>query len=761
MNAGHLAYLIISIFMFMALSTLIVLLFKSKSIYKKVLLRPVFFAFAAIPFYCIFILTKNYSVALFFNTLYYVCTDWMAFYILFIALAITGRKMPLVLVKVSYIIPVADSISLMMNCFFNHTYDIVWSLWKGMIYYWHLDFYPLHYLHLGLCYIFVAATLSLLFHEMLHSPSIYRKRYFVVFVAYSIVIIVNMICYNLNLPLDVSVLLYATLSAFVCYYANYMIPKTLVAYSLRNFNHTIEDAIICFDINKQYLYSNPAAEKLFEKNGKIDVRRTEKYRTEILEKFGNVKEFVSDDEVFIVEDVEVHCSVEYRELKLNGMVIGSFLKFQDRTEELNQLFKEHYTATRDQLTGIYNREYFLEMCDKVIKAEPDVPRVMIASNIRDFKMINDLFGVRKGDEVICKEADMLKTLSNIKNVYGRICDDKFALMMRREDFVMDILLNAMKELAKMIHSSSFQIRVNMGLCEFDNAFESAAVLYDKAVLAMDSMSEEYQQIYAYYDESIMERILTEKTVIADFDKAISEGQFEVFFENTTTADGEIKGADSYFIWNHPERGILRPEFFVPILEKTGYIYRLDLYIWEKVISLLSEWEKKYDSNIKVSINVSEFDFYYLNVAEEIINLVHKYGVKPENLVVDISEKIVSERFLEAGNCIALLKGEKIFVALDDFGRSVSSLKMIEKLETDVIKVDMRMFREPSEWNRSYYILEFIQKIAEEIGTTTIATNISSEEMFNELKKLNFSLYQRSDINSRTSAKVFEKRIFKG
>ena len=759
MNRGHLVYLIFSIFMFIGLTSIIVLLLKGKSVYKKILLRPVFFALAAIPFYCVFILTKKYHVALFFNTLFYICTDWLAFYILYIAIAITDHKIPRKLEKVSYIIPVCDSISLFLNCFFNHTYDIKLSLWKGLIYYWHLDFYPLHYLHLGLCYIFVASTLALLLQEIIVSPSFYKKRYAVLFSAYMIVIVVNMICYNLNLPVDVSVLLYATISAFICYYANYLVPKTLASYTLLNFNRSVEDAIICYDINNQYLYSNPAADFFFDDNGKFDFKSAEKFRSEIIEKYGKIKEFISFDEIFNVKDSVIHCAVEYRELKMEGITIGSYLKIQDRTEKLNQLFKEHYIATHDQLTGIYNRDYFFEMCDKQIKAEPNVPRMMIASNVRDFKMLNELFGEKKGDELLCRQADILKRFKNSGNIFGRISDDKFALMISREDFILENFLKAIDEMGSIIQSSSYKMRIVMGICEFENASESASVLYDKAVLAMESMSEDYQQIYAYYDEVIMERLLKEKLVLSDFDKALQEDQFEILLETITDAEGNIYGLDTFVSWNHPEKGILRPEFFIPVLKKTGFIYRLDLYVWEKVISMVARWQKEYKSKYLVSINVSVSDFYYLDVADEIINLVKKYDADPEKLVVEFEENIISERFMDAENCISQLKNEKIKVAIDDFGRGVSSLKMIENFNADVIKVDMRMFTNKDEWDRSISILDFIKKISENLGTEVIAVNINSDKQFQELNKLNYSYFQCNYLAPRESVNSFEKRFF--
>ena len=145
---------------------------------------------------------------------------------------------------------------------------------------------------------------------------------------------------------------------------------------------------------------------------------------------------------------------------------------------------------------------------------------------------------------------------------------------------------------------------------------------------------------------------------------------------------------------------------------------------------------------------------------ELDNLVKKYDADPEKLVVEFEENIISERFMDAENCISQLKNEKIKVAIDDFGRGVSSLKMIENFNADVIKVDMRMFTNKDEWDRSISILDFIKKISENLGTEVIAVNINSDKQFQELNKLNYSYFQCNYLAPRESVNSFEKRFFK-
>lgn len=760
MIAPDLIYLIVSIFVFISLSLFLVILSLQKVAIKKDLMRPIAFAIISIPSYCIFIMTENHFVAMLFNSVFYACTDWLAFFMLVLVMAISGRKneKSMKIIKISSIIPLCDSISMLLNCFFNHTYDITWTLLQRDWYYWRLVFYPAHYIHLGLCYIFVLATFVMLIKDLITSPVIYKSRFGVLTSAYAVVIVTNIICYQANLPIDFSIILYAMLAFFVCYYATYLIPRNLVAFSLRNFNLSIDDALICFDLNNQYLYSNPAANKLFDFEGKFDAQAAVKYRASIVERFGNVKEFTSDDEVLMLEDVPVHCCVEYRELKSNGAVIGSYLNFQDRTEEINVLFREHYTATHDQLTGIYNREYFFEMCNKEIMNNPKVPRIMIASNLRDFKTVNELFGNHKGDELLCKEADMLKQFSHRHNIYGRIGDDKFALMMRAEDFVLDVFLQAMKDLGKLIESSTYQVRVSMGIYEFTDSHESASLIYDKALLAMQSMSDDYQQLYAYYDEQIMDHLIIEKQIVADFEKALAENQFEVCLEAMVNSEEKALGAESSVRWRHPEKGVFRPEFFVPVLEKTGYMYKLDLFVWEKVISKLAEWnERKVSEPHYLSINVSETDIFYLNVADEILTLVEKYKVPADRLVVELKESLISSQPEIAMETISELKKAGVQISIDDFGRGISSLKLIEQVDGDVIKIDLSTLREKDEKERTRAVIEFIVSMAKELDMYLIVRGVNSKEEQQWLAALGIEVFQSTEFSSIFTFDQYEKK----
>lgn len=759
MNTPHLVYLVTSVLIFVILASFIVTIAKGNSHVKKELLMPVSVGLFTIPCYTVFILTDNHFMAMLFNSIYYACTDWLAFFMLCLVVAITGSRIRFKhLKKIICSFLVLDSISMILNCWFNHTYDVVWAEWYNGWYYWKLDFYPLHNLHLLFCYVFVLATFVILIKEIVTMPSMYKTRYIAIMVMYLIVIIANMVCYRINLPVDVSIVLYALLTAFVCYYSNFLIPRALVAYSLRNFNHSIDDAIICFDINNLCLYSNPAAERLFGEDGVFNPREAELFRKRITEKFGGVEQFISDDEVFKLESGEVHCSVEYQQLKLKTSVIGSYLKIQDRTEELNLLFRERYTSTHDSLTGIYNRGYFFEKCDKRIKENPDVPMVMIASNIRDFKLINAMFGTRKGDEVLCREAELLRALSHVNNVYGRINDDKFAVMMRAEDFCLDYFIQGVNELEKLIQSSTYHTRGSLGICEFKGTEESASVLYDKALLVLKSLSDDYQQIYAYYDDSLMNRLLQEKSVASDFEKALEEKQFEIILDTIVDKTAKPFGAIASVRWNHPEKGILRPEFFIPTLEKTGSMYKLDLYIWEHVIACLKGWCIRGIKNYSpLAIKVSESDFYYLDVADEIISLVKKYEINPGLLVVDISESIISRQYKNAKECVTKLRAEGIQVSVVDFGRDITSLKIIEKISASILTVDMNLLEDGDGGKRGKVILEFIIQMARTLGMYVIARGVKTEAQYKMLIDMGFDYFQRSEGFTTFSIKDYENK----
>ena len=219
-------------------------------------------AVVAVASYTAFLASDGYYVAMFFNTVYYICTIWMTFFLLRFSYSYVGMPGKLPFERVLAVLGVVDSLSLLVNLFTYHSYDLVMMVYSLYHQYWGLAFTPLHYVHLGFCYVMVASSFVLLLVGAVRAPSFYKQKFLFILGGYLLVIVANFISYTFNAPVDFSVLLYAVMAGFICFYTAYTFPHQLVTYLLDNVNEKIEDGLVFFDEHGGYVYSNERARRL-------------------------------------------------------------------------------------------------------------------------------------------------------------------------------------------------------------------------------------------------------------------------------------------------------------------------------------------------------------------------------------------------------------------------------------------------------------------------------------------------------------------
>ena len=229
------------------LSFLIVDLLQKKHKYYKAIARPIVLAIYSTVAHSIFFISKNHAMAVFFDALYFIGTDWIAIAMLFFGIEYTGigykRRKPLFILFLA--LCSIDTAMLLINNFTHHMFDLVLMESTLGFQFWGNAFRWPHYLHLGLCYIMIAITFIFFIIISLTAAQNYKMKYFAILVAYIIVILLNMISYSANLSIDVSIFLYAAIAGFCWYYTTYSFPHNLLYQSLRTVNETISDAVIC------------------------------------------------------------------------------------------------------------------------------------------------------------------------------------------------------------------------------------------------------------------------------------------------------------------------------------------------------------------------------------------------------------------------------------------------------------------------------------------------------------------------------------
>ncbi len=757
MNSPRIIFLFLSATVWFVMAGIFLNLALSKNREKIFYMLPIGMAMLTLPIYLVFMSARTYTIAMLFDGLYFACTDWLCFFMMLYVYVYIGRKRRLkgIIYSLAPLV-VIDTVSLIINVRTQHSFNLEWTKALSNGFYWSCTFKRLHYVHLGLCYIMVLTTIIRLGEKAVKAPYSYKKNFFGILAAFLVVIVVNIFCYVHNLPVDFSVLLYPLLAAFIYCFALYSIPYHLLRQSLSNVNENINDAILYFNINKDCIYKNTKAEGLFSVNGQF----SENMAIELFLKHKGCapKENARHPvEYFYVNGAERQFEIECENIFYGYSHIGSYLKLTDKTDEIEKFLEQKFLTIHDGLTGAYNREHFFELCDKRIKKSPGEKNLMMATNIRQFKLLNEIFGEETGDQILIRMVTTAKTFTLHDSLIGRIGDDRFALFCKKE-FFKESLINVFLDSAQeVLGNSMYKINLCVGICETQGTEESAQVLYDKAQLSIKKLGDDYQKHFAYYDSDLMDELLREKQIVTEFESALKSGQIHMYLQPIMDSQERVTGCEALARWNNPDHGLLLPEVFIPVLERTGLIHKLDTYIWEEAAKKLSQWRKEGEENIEIFVNVSSKDIFYIDIADSFKQLLLKYEFDPKNLKIEFTESALPNNLKDAVTLFEKLKKMGFCIGIDDFGHGYSSLNFLKDINADFLKMDMVLLQKTENEKRAKIILSFISQISHALGMHLISEGVETAGQFAFLTQLGCPYFQGFYFSQPFTVDEFEDR----
>ena len=757
MNSLKLVYYILSSIVFILLAWAFKSISRSKIPAKNYYYFPIGMALVTVPVYSLFVSAKTYFSAMLFDALYFACTDWLCFCMLIFTLAFTwriGAIMPVVLALAP--LAVIDTVSLIMNTWRQHSFNLTREVMENGLEYWSCQFTSLHYVHLGLCYVMFFSSLCLLVHAIVTSPTGYKAKHVAVLSASFVVIIANAICYSLDLAIDFSVLLYPLFGIFVYYYSVHLATRQLLTRSLTSVNENIDDAILYFDTNDDCFYKNSQARKLFDINGEFSHNKARNLLKSVRAKIQDYNE-AAPVEFFTVNGQERQFEIEAEDVYYGYSLIGSYLRLTDKTDEINKYLTQKFLANHDELTGAYTREYFFKLCDEKIKENPNTEYLMISSNIRQFKLVNELFGEEVGNKILIKMVTTTKMLAIHDSVLGRVGDDRFGLLAQKQYFTEDMIKSFLKSSQEVLEGSNYTLNLCVGICEARGPEESAQLLYDKTQLAIKKICDDYQKHLAYYDSDMMAELLRERQIVTEFEDALKGGQIKMRLQPYFDRDGNAFGGEALARWEHPQRGTLEPEVFIPPLERSGLIHKLDTFIWEQAAQTLEEWGKKGYDTMQISVNVSAKDIFYIDIADNFKQLLLKHTFNPQNLKIEFTEEALNSNLNSAITLFEKLKQIGYEVGIDDFGQGYSSLNFLKDVNADILKMDMALVQKNENTERVKVILKFIVQIAQALGMKLVSEGVETAEQLEMLRSLGFPSFQGFLFSKPLPIKDFEEK----
>lgn len=444
------------------------------------------------------------------------------------------------------------------------------------------------------------------------------------------------------------------------------------------------DAVIVFDVDGNCIHVNNSAKNLFQ----IARKDVENLDTS----FAGWNHLMDSDKR---KDSKGITTVAWKEktyqvkadlrrlMDKRNRYMGCFLVIQDRTEEVLRLQKEHFRATHDILTGLYNKEHFYELVGEELEENSEKGYYIICSDIKEFKLINDVFGPKTGDDIIKKVAQVLREKTTQGDIYCRLESDKFGLFVKKNSFDISKFSRYVEEGIKIDSDVSYPVHVYIGIYDIIDTSLPVSVMCDRAFMALKSIKGDYSQKMAYYDESLRESGLLEQKLVGELETALNERQFQIYLQPQITTEGNIHGAEALVRWIHPQKGMIAPIEFIDVFERNGLITKLDEYIWESACIQLKKWKDEGKADMYLSVNISPKDFYYTDLYQVFTGLVEKYDINPKNLNLEITEnKERSRKILQM--IVALSKQLEVGVIMEGV-ETEEQLEYLSKIGCDVFQ----------------------------------------------------------------------------
>lgn len=646
--------------------------------------------------------------------------------------------------KGCFIIAYLDGILLFLNIIFHNVFTIETVRFPNFDMYHVADKSIIFYFHYVFAYGLVVCIIASFIIKIIQIPDFYRKKYLPILVLMCVITVSKFICGILEFPIDVSLPFFVCAAILICYLTLYRSPRELVDKTLSIVVTEMNNAVICFDINNECVYANERALKIF--NSSLDSLSgiSEDVQGWIKEHDINNSASLEWSGQTIIDNETYYFDIDYRKLfDKKNEYIGFFLNLIDNTEKHIAFEKEKYLATHDTLTGLYNKNYFAQKTSEILNENPDKEWLLICSNIKDFKLVNDLFGLEKGNEVLKMEADLLKEQCGEGSVYGRTGGDKFAICIPKEEFKEQDFMDAIQTMGHAFNNDLYHLHIYVGVYEITDRNEEVSIMCDKANLAIKTLGENYDKSMAYYNDTIFHDTVAEKQLVGDFDKALAEKQFCMYLQPQVTSEGKLLGAEALVRWQHPKRGLIFPGDFIEVFEKTGLIYRLDRFVWELAVQKLAQWQKAGRDDLYISVNISTKDFYYMDVYETITSLVETYKIIPSTLKLEITETAIMTGTAGELEMIERFRKSGFQVEIDDFGSGYSSFNTLKDMDVDVLKIDMGFLRitRPERIERSMSIINTIISLTKTLGLSVITEGVETKEQIDKLTQMGCGIYQ--------------------
>ena len=414
------------------------------------------------------------------------------------------------------------------------------------------------------------------------------------------------------------------------------------------------------------------------------------------------------------------------------------------------------STERDELTGLFTIEYFYRYGNQFDKIYPSADRDALCFDINHFHVLNERFGIAKGDEILKCIAHRLEEEFNYSGCFVcRKAADTFLVYCPHKDDYSD----AVEKVSAVIEELGTAVKVRVGVYSLCDKKLDIHARFDRAKIAADKIRNNYSVFISNFDEALIDAELYAEQLVEEFPKALAEKQFQVYFQPKYDIRGDkpvLSSAEALVRWSHPTLGMISPGKFIPLFEEDGLIAQLDEFVWRRTAETIAGWKKRLGISVPVSVNLSRAEMYDPGLIDTMEKITGDNGITPKDMYLEITESAYVSDSDQIVARVKTLREHGFFIEMDDFGSGYSSLNMISELPVDALKLDMMFIRSAFAKTNDTRMISIVIDIADYLGVPVIAEGVETEEQYLALKKLGCAIIQGYYFSKPVPAAEFEK-----
>jgi diguanylate cyclase (GGDEF)-like protein len=425
--------------------------------------------------------------------------------------------------------------------------------------------------------------------------------------------------------------------------------------------------------------------------------------------------------------------------------LNHYIAELERTGTALQESREHFrhAAFHDPLTGLPNRSLFADQLRLAIedcKRHPENSFAVLFLDLDRFKNTNDSLGHSKGDQLLIDIAGRLRTCVGPAATVARFGGDEFAILMDRLKNPGDAIRLAEKiqqALAEPFGSgrSGGVTTASIGIAFSGVGYESPEDILRDADTAMYRAKDAGKARYEVFDTEMHDRAVVLLRMENDLRRAIEQQEFCVYYQPIVSLEtGKLAGFEALVRWQHPERGIVSPEEFIPMAEETGMIVPIGQWVLDQSCILMSRWHQQSPLNRKLvlSVNISGRQLKQPDLIDQVQQAIRNSGLKPCSLKLEITESVLMENAEGAAATLNKLRDLGYHLCIDDFGTGYSSLSYLHNFPVDTLKIDRSFVERIGIDDGKAEITQTIVQLAHHLGMEVVAEGVEETEQMDHL-----------------------------